>query len=487
IANWYSIPYVEIVPTDGYEVNFPALDDVELTGGAMYRLQLIREPRVSTSVAMTEEEETLEDGRTVVRRQVNSAIAEEIAEETKILYEYHFGVSKFPSLSEKLAASTVSYLPSQALRNDFSHPDAPNTILELAASENHVVRDDYYGFNNDQEGFDQFDLLRIRRNMQVEYKDRYYAQEKIAERYNVGDKQSPNEEMCTNFNWVTCTSYSGIDDAPSGSGLPDYLYDYLNWNGDPGNLNYTEKEFLKKVLANSDNFQPNWEDAEGSTWHYNFYLPKADISMNNTDSEVFQLSQTEVDNLRMNSQTGATSKYDGSYRREVFPQAQNFDLLFQDLRSRIVINQMRWLSEIGSYEGGSLDNYSNWHKDNYPEGQFFSWGYNQTSSTGGGTDFSWIIPPNPQSHDFIADERGYRYSYHGRTELKFPTTTKWKDMVEIKSTGSSAVGTVSFEVQPNHISSGVEVEQIEVTQADMIRPDRYYQLKVNGQPIRISN
>src|SRR5690606_179394 len=123
-----------------------------------------------------------------------------------------------------------------------------------------------------------------------------------------------------------------------------------------------------------------------------------------------------------------------------------FDILIQDYRSRIIINQMFWLSRISEqmkiyYWNFILTpfavpnpNYNqtiwNWSSKNHPKGEFLSDNLRQN-------DFSWILSPPDKAYQanqytFIASEPGYQFSYHGETKILFPSSNNWGKLLESK-------------------------------------------------------
>jgi hypothetical protein len=513
VRGLYRIPTIRTVERNAREVVFTGLNEMDLRQGALYTIRLIRRPRGEFFISETSET-TGENGQIITSRTLDNAVLDAFAENTKILYEYEFATSKYNSLGEKLAASTVSFAPSITPRNDFNHPLEQNTEFSIGRNENHASRDEYFAFTNPVENFDSFDLDRIRLNMSVDYRDRYGA------------------------------AYTIKEDRYAGHSIHPYLVEYINhaYRG-------AKKNYLLKVMEESSAFDRDYPGSDGTGWNYNFYLPP-DYE---NDGRIDYLSQDEVDDKQLNPADGAGSDKDGSFLTPVFDGRIGYGLLFQDLRARIVLNQMRWLAHFGQSIGenssyfqvrvtlalpfgtseflnsqvpitgseaetrqgidqmlaplqalaaqGNLQlstsvvlhqqsGYSIeaelWNKANYPKGEFFRWGYNNTNATGGGSDFSWILPAALRNAPavYVADEYGYRYNYHGRIRLAFNDSDRWTEMREQLGPGGGQQ--TVFTVQPNHISTGTNVVEA-ATSVAQIRPDFFYRIKQGSDVIHMGN
>ncbi len=487
INGTYKIPVVKVETVPVSEVSFPDFKEVDLSGqkGKMCKIRLIRRPNIENLAATTETEASLaledKDATFVLGDQYHTKVSymkkgldeellKEVVDSTKIIYEYHFAVSQYDQLYDKLKEKQAKYVSSEILRNDFNHPDEDIlTAEQLLKSEEHATKDAYFilttGDYGDEkyapnekrrEGFDKFDLARIRQNTKISYQNQYGPALTIQNRYMHNGKAT---------------------------GMHPSLIQYLD------NLRANKPQlsnYLRLVLKESSAFERHRDGTtDGTGWNYNFYLPENDTNKDNFYGR--ELSDAEINNNKLFHQLYPVNKYwkrttrqDGSYLEPVFREGQSFDLIFQDLRSRIVLNQMRWLSHIGSQfdqaygltPRNRVSDFAKWHLDNYPQGEFFKFGA-INDPYGGGNDYSWIIPVNldeaSRKFAFIADETGHRYSYHGTTTIEFPKKETWEEMDEYIP-NLDAYDKVAFLLKPDRTR---QAEDAQMT-SGIVRSDRWY-------------
>ncbi|MCB0637727.1 MAG: DUF3824 domain-containing protein, partial [Lewinella sp.] len=184
IQGIYRLPFVTTKEVAYQEVRFPALNSIDLDGGRICFFRLIRRPSIE-AIATESTVETTQVGESTInvrRRRGNRQLLQSLAEHTKILYEYHFATASAP-LHERLKNIAPDFQRSLVSRNDFNHPDEA-TDVQIGQNENHAAKDEYFSFRAIYtQGFDQFDLDRIRRNARVTYLDQYGAEYTINQRY----------------------------------------------------------------------------------------------------------------------------------------------------------------------------------------------------------------------------------------------------------------------------------------------------------------
>lgn len=431
------------------EVLFSGLDDINFRPKHICRLRLIRTPKASI-LSTTNNNSTNTQGdvtRNVQTRSIDSKLLNGIAKNTKIIYEYHFAISQYPSLAAKFEATQARNVVTKIARNDFSHP-LENTNVTLNESIVHATKDDYFAITTPgaKEGFDQYDLDRIRRNAKVTYLDNYGLNTKLKERYH---NKNYSEHAENNVN-----------------------YYFRN--------NSAQRGYIKTVLRLAEEFPRNTEGTDGSGWNFNFYIPNKDVS------HAQALTNLEIENKKMAAYdyTKYQSAHDNSSKNPVLKGSEYYHLLFQDLRSRIVLNQMRILSRLGYKEtikhpNRTTNPTTEWNRDNYPASSFFKWVGPNTID-----DYNWI---RQFPSDYVAEERGHKYSYHGRIQVEFPKMVNWTEMKEVAN--FNQYPTTGFVLKPNRVKSHtttriqdqVENDAAYVSEMSEVRPNKWYAFAHDGK------
>ena len=439
IGGKYNITYIEERSVPVSKVSFPDLKNFDLKKGMMYELSIIREldiPLPAADNVRYKKVKKMKDDQSIV------------------LKSYCFGTSLYESLNEKLANLDVRHTKSLVKMRDFSHPSdvydsqRASVISQLGESKFHSVRDDYYRFiikgRKGNEGFDRYDMLRIRRNLKHEYSQDYLPELRVTQLY-------------------------------KNQGMHPHLLSYLN-SGKLAGTDYLKKVLFDHTKAEQSgmlDYGSNSKKSDGSKWHYKI-SGSGDAARN-------ILSDQEISSKKMNNPANVyRSRLDPNTNSPVFGEDSEYDFLLQDLRSRIVINQLYWLSKLTDgvqAHNGTIQSIYFFYNGDYnigKKGEFLS--------DDGRRDLSWITTPpdgislkaNSKDKAYIATEPGYRLSYHGTSTISFPTGS-WGEMIESKrDNGDTMKSLVTFE--PNRVP-GYEVEINDVTELSL--EEWYYISKVN--------
>lgn len=383
IQGQYTINQIkESQPISVDRVNFPSLADMDLTKGAIYRVQVIRKP-LSSEISTTESKITLASGQILTTNNIDPTVALEVANKTKVIYEYHFAVSKYNNLNDKLKESKPTHSESKVLRKDANHPSEATVSWGSSSYVGTIfdVKDDYYLFNPTKEGFDQFDLDRLRKNLQFRQNDNYPLKNFVNDA--IGH---PNYSQLTNSMKRLSNTYS--------------LANYMEAVGD---LNIDNALRYKKWNNNFRN--------DGTPWGYNLSLPST--------SKVRALSQNEINSKRVESYNpnATTSDRDPNFpNTAMLSHRKAYALMLQDLRSRITVNQSKMLWIAGDKSPGL------W---NLPpkSGPF---GFYKATNDYYGIDLSYIKPNK------VAANVGYEFAYYGNTSISLPKATNWSEINEQK-------------------------------------------------------
>jgi hypothetical protein len=470
------------------KVTFPGLNDIDLVKGALYELKIVRKPTIDleqnaggTPNAQTNRQiqnvqnSGDKDVVITIREEKNElanmsqALRNAINENTKILYTSHFAVSNYNTLQDKLALVEVKHQRSITKRRDFQHPNDTydeqrvKAIQAFGESRFHSTKDDYYVLNiknNNLEGFDEFDLNRIRSNATLKYNGSYTAEDRLyGERYydytNRRKQDIPSQivnvlDSELRYSFITIRPYADISNY-----MKKVLFDY--------------REAESKGVAAYGNSRYS----DGTKWHYNMSIPE--------DPKAKLLQDDEIrDKKVIHKNKGYKMKNDPNYSKPVFANDVEFDLLIQDLRSRIIINQMVWLSRL------SKDKKDGWSTGNYPEGEFL----NETRTA---SNFNWVLFADQGAENskkiaagaYIAQEPGYQFSYHGTSTLSFPSDTKWGEIIESKRDKNPNGGSKAFATLTPIRETGFN-EEFKVDNYTELLTDSWYKIKHKGEPLYVN-
>ncbi|MBK8842355.1 MAG: hypothetical protein IPO33_05720 [Saprospiraceae bacterium] len=250
---------------------------------------------------------------------------------------------------------------------------------------------------------------------------------------------------------------------------------------------YTQAE--NKGIAQYGNLQTS----DGTKWNYNISGP--------AEPKAALLQSDEIAAKKVIHKIGYKTKSDPNYSTPVFEREVEFDFLIQDLRSRIVINQMAWLSKL-SQKGITNEAFINkgfgflaenlkttpalngWFPGNYPMGEFLS-------SNRRVNDFDWILYSDNQKkgkgnqYTYIASEPGYQFSYHGPSTITFPDGKEWGELTESKRDQANTSMKATKTFQPNR-STSINTEY-PVTDATEMMENSWYKFKYGGKYLYGSN
>lgn len=441
----YSISYLEekIVPVS--VASFPELKNFELKKGKIYRLSIIREPNIK-----------------ILTMGMNTPRIRKIrTDNTSTLLTYYFGVSEYNSLSEKLSQVNIYHKKSILKLRDFNHPsdlydqDRAAVISKLGESKFHAVADDYYAITLrnkiNGEGFDQYDIMRIKRNISLQNMQDYLPEKRIG------------------------------GDLYNGYAINSDLSKYLSSGSFGTGSSYLSK-VLQNITASGQSFGGSGKSSDGTKWGYNISGANDDVCMRLTDSEI---------NQKKKSNKGVyASQYDPLTNSPVFGGNEVFDFLIQDYRSRVIINQMYWLSRIGSYYKSNFFGYyfNNGEATSmsmmtfadkcYPAGEFLN------KSELSLSDFAWITDPPPSyksnTSTYIATETGYRFSYHGETKVSFPSSDQWGELLESKRDNKAEMKQL-FTLKPNRTVESFT--KTPITNPTELDENNWYTINYNGDDI----
>ncbi|MBI1226059.1 MAG: choice-of-anchor D domain-containing protein [Bacteroidetes bacterium] len=344
VGTQFIIPTVKIQNAQGLNVGFAGLNDIITTDqkwkGKLCQLQLMRLPILPKTTTAEQKEAKTETGATAGLGEGESAAFSTInvsktklasnegkipAEYgVKVLYEYWFATSKYDNLNEKLAASSVQSYKSNVKRTDYNHPDDKTELNFSFKTTDQAFpgfTDDYFGFKNSTEGFDQFDLDRIRLNAVVTYPEAFYLKDKLwndangAARFAAFSQISFGETV--HYDYRTIPNFN-IDFGCAIGGNQLTTYNSL-LNSDKALTLDNLKKYWNSRIVNPQNEQE---------WLGNFLLPG---NGNNN------LTADEITGRKLKNY----SLYNGkqvleSWKGDVLSDPQSFGMIYQDQRSRIL-------------------------------------------------------------------------------------------------------------------------------------------------------
>lgn len=446
------------------QVSFPDLKNLQLTKGAMYKLIVVREPMLNlTDFSTRDVKSTIntygtDNAAITIKREKNDNIEsgklkKMIEDNTTILHSSFFAASNYNSINDKINLLEVNHVKSTIKRRDFQHPnDAYDgqraaAISKYGESKFHSVKDDYYAFtikNDNLEGFDKYDIMRLKLNIKLSYNDTYVPEQRIKiDRYDGKGIHPIFDNLLSGFNDI-------------GGYMRKVLYEYSKAETE-GIAQYGDLNL-----------------SDGSKWHYNITGPK--------DEKCAVLQSDEIAAKKVIHKIGYKTKSDPNYSDPVFANEIEFDFLLQDYRSRIIINQMAWLSRLSNTNTTNND-LNKWLPGNYPEGEFLS--ENKRFN-----NFDWVLYADSDKKEkgnkftYIASEPGYQFSYHGGSTISFPMGKNWAEMTESKREGDNLLNKVK-DFSPNRATTNV-TEQT-VTNATELVENYWYKIKVNSEYLKFGD
>ncbi len=344
VGTKFIIPTVKVQNAQGLNVGFAGLNNVITTDqhwkGKLCQLQLMRLPILPKTATVEQK-----DAKTATGATAGIADGEPAAFSTikvsktklatnegklpkeygpKILYQYWFATSQYDNLHNKLAASTVQSYQSNVKRTDYNHPNDETELNFSFKTTDQAFpgfTDDYFGFKNSTEGFDQFDLDRIRLNAVVTYPDAFYLKNKLWDDVNGAARFAAFSQISfgetVHFDYRTIPNFN-IDFGCAIGGNQLTTYNSL-LNSDKSLTLVNLKKYWNSRIVNPQNDQ---------AWLGNFLLPG---NGNNN------LSAAEITNRKLKSYSAYSGKQvlEG-WKGDVLTDPQSFGMIYQDQRSRIM-------------------------------------------------------------------------------------------------------------------------------------------------------
>jgi hypothetical protein len=462
IGSLFLIPKVEVKNVQGLNVGFADLDKLITNDaawkGKLYQLQLIRLPLLPKT--QLEENQTLiaQTGETtqnntkglvlsgnnldaaqdyqvkLVKTSLKNRNSQLPPEDgLKVLYEYWFATSKYDNLNKKIEAAQVQALdPSNVSNTHFDHPDDA-VDLGFRFKSNAIglghFKDDFYGFSPPLEGFDQYDLDRIRLNAIIQY---------------------PDKAKNTDIQGVE--SYAPLADNLL---LPDLIF---AWEGASRGNRYTNlqrnnsiktyRKWLKNsVSLSQDNLIRYWKKrmippSNHPDWMVNFHLPN--------QVQAPYLTKEETDNKRLLPY----QQYKGkslwkTASKPLFSQDQTFALVFQDIYSRVRGLQYIALRQsvdgyksdldhsfnkanMGKYEDRFRDKWADWFWRGPKDYGFYS-PNRYMMKRGDSVQSPWSLVDFKNRYRSLYEGKAIGTQlnsiyYKGKVEISLPILDKWQDM-----------------------------------------------------------
>jgi hypothetical protein len=324
----FKIPYLEEETKAVRTVEFPTLETLPFKKNTLYKLELIR--GVEETVSKDSESKLYNDVGLEVTTETKSATFTTL-QDVKVLYEYYFGTSQYENLAEKLKDTEIKYEPANQTRVDWASPDEPAT-LKADHQAGYVPPDDYYSFTTKtNEGFDQFDLDRIRKNARITFKDPYGKRFEFEKR--MSDPDNPLNRIGEGFRLEP-------QETPGVTALNIY---FERLNAFNKNHYYTEQDhmFLRARIKKFQNIDENiLKTSVGTDWTYQFYNP------HKKEEATGLISDAEMDAKDLRNPERPSSKQDPLTTEELFKEDISYDLLFENKYGRIVSNQLFSLGRI---------------------------------------------------------------------------------------------------------------------------------------------
>lgn len=428
------------------EVRYPAFNDIDLVKGAVYKMTFIREPDIELlserqegeSITKTKEEDGFDYEVKFKKQEIDSEFREDVKKNTKAFYEYHFAVSQYDNLHDKLSNMKATYAKSEIARTDLMWQD--NTSVETGQSwesnEIHATKDDYFRFEMKptapypDEGIDTYDLDRIRKNAIVSY-DPYFSLDKVEKELH--DRLKGVLDGKARIKHVHSTQYytKGSNDAFNQS-TKNYLLERLQ-ESISGGVVYPDGHGYGHDFSTPRDGE---KFDKGGKTDYGYVLRKEEIDAGKLDNK------TEKVNYAIDRPFKAKPPFN---EWNVFKEEQTYQLLFQDYRSRVVLNRMRWIGKIfqKSYAAPNDWEYADLHLTHEyktyhvaKSGGFLGFFQNKRSyfleHEVTFQVYTWIFPPDEKDYPnagIYNGHPGYSYSFSGNITIEFPKVKRWPDMI----------------------------------------------------------
>lgn len=408
----YKLPKLERSEGGLREILFAGFNQLNLQAQSLCRLRLLRRPILESNDVVAssraEEEEQFKK-KNEIRTIVDG--------NTKILYEYHFAIGTKP-LVEKLWENLPAFAPSLKARDDL------RTGLEFEPRdyvsnwEDFKIKDEYFYWeapkSTTPEGFDWFDLNRLKRNMKIDY------------------------------NHVGITTFMGLNGKATGGYINEVrdFYDYLADN---------EETYAEEI------FKPNFPYerlVDGSRRNFDFHIP---LRNNEEPDQAFLLSSSEIQRRSVQDLdellVGRDFKKDNTYESDVLDNPPKYTLLYQDIRSRLFLVQdaIYRLFELKNQRAQLTAPSSKWRL----------------------TPYVPLDLNRDRTIDGPSTMKGYENNYHGALDMVFPNYTYWRSMNQGDDYDPYNIRTKNILIYPDHgldLNFGLE-ERPKNYEDDALRDD----------------
>ncbi|MCC6724874.1 MAG: hypothetical protein IT258_10215, partial [Saprospiraceae bacterium] len=509
VGTMFVIPRVEVQNAQGLNVGFAGLNELITNDaewkGKLYQIQLMRLPLLPKTEVEETETTTASEGAASANASAGLSMTDADLETTsqtaeassvsipktslvsnesrlpeadglKIIYEYWFATSQYNSLTDKLKDSKLTALQSSATRADFDHPDdetEQNFSYKTQTADFNGLTDDYYAFVPKLEGFDQFDLDRIRLNARLEYPDAYPLKNTIWDPQGGGKYQQFADYLLLNdglqFWWEVTDEWENGGRTPVYRTKLEESYKARLKSSDPGVTPANVVNYWKKRMT---------DPSKNYDWLGRFLLPDSDKDLGLTSEEIENQALTAY-------QTYTGQKVRSGFKGNLFQTATPFALVVQDVRYRIlglqyltmrtsVDGYFKNLGEsinhgtIGKYEDRFRDKWADFFwQGEYPDGfthverhmatgsnnfatlnlvGFKNWYLNllraHSDSKSGGNDIADLTTVSVKNYL----NAGF---YKGKVEITMPELGKWQDMGQSVQSSYDAYQKQKFTVYPN--------------------------------------
>jgi hypothetical protein len=385
-SNLFTVKYVNFTTSNGKQVQFDALNELDLVKGDIYHAEIVRQPTeaVRLPVNTVEVEESYSsvapDGTIAMTMETSgreitplagmeASILNALGED--VLYNnYHFGISRYNSLNHKFEATVYSNAHTGMYRSDYGHPDT--RLLNVRWGFSSV--DAYYSFRNTTEPFDAFDQIKIRANLGLvtsgnaanPMREHVFSQRGNGapirlpflifstlressfqvrpapyDLYHPFVKKSSRSWNWSKARYETRTWEERISDRAGvfvySNGLPSFWYDLSGWklNEEQSRNNtriaYQQWQNFVNAVARDYMQVPDWP----MQVHFNTVYPTA-------------LRQDEIDNKRMLAWEQANWSFFKAPGNHNFYEG-NHTLFIQDLQPRILRNTLQYYQYNGYF------------------------------------------------------------------------------------------------------------------------------------------
>jgi len=331
----YSLPILEEVAKTVNVVGFETLDYLDIPKESIVKLQLIRRPKETLLTKEISEEEAEVNASTLQFRSIEDEVSQQVAENTKILYEYYFGVSKYDALHEKVkeVSYSVAYLPVQhkSLFDRKLENNAPTRFESVA--KRYTAHDRYFLLRGPEFGeqFDQYDINRIRLNSHVSFESKL------------------NGSQLNQHIGNALKRWDNFDPYSKHSLINSELKFFWDAYETEGNL----KRYYKNLLSNiSIDFPPPYDgsafqfsEVDNTNWYYNVLPARAEEEYKFSP----EIKNREQDLFRRGFTSNSVLGNSNNFGKNI-----TYEFAFQDIRQRLLYHQASIIQKFHDYYSGKI-------------------------------------------------------------------------------------------------------------------------------------